>query len=140
MSLRGGTLEASAARHQAQLSDTRREQDAAVTRVTAVRGALSDWESGIAARDPEWPLKREPFMRYALALRSERGLPQDEATAVQWANEALAEVNKLFSSARPTPRPTAPTPRSGITPASRAAPEPKSMMQAAQLALQRMRA
>lgn len=136
------TARARASNSEAQrvVSEQRHEQASTNQRMGAVRDALDQWEQGVAQRDPEYALKRDAVMRYAMAMRAERGLPYDPTIAVQWANEALASVNKLFTSARPTPQPTQQRPSSAATSTTRARPEPKSMLDAARFALEQMRA
>ena len=121
-----------ASEQQHTVADTSRQLD-------GTRQAVAQWETGIAQRDPDFALKRVAVMRYAQAIVAERGLPPTPATAVQWANEALGEVNKLFTAARPQPQPTRPIPSSG-TSQTRARPEPRNLLEAAKYALADMRA
>lgn len=107
--------------------------------IEGVRSALSQWEQDVSQRDPDFALKRDAVMRYAQAMRAERGLPPDPTTAMRWANEALGEVNKLFTAARPQPQATRAGPSSG-TSVTKARAEPRSMLDAARYALEAMRA
>lgn len=127
---------ANQARHQASLTEARHTQDATQQRVTSVRTALSDWETGLAQRDPDFALIRNAVNAHAKALVAERGLPPDAGTAIAWANEAYGSVRSLLQAARPAARATAPRP-SSVAPAARAAPEPRSLREAVELALHR---
>ena len=131
---------ASTSETQRVLADRRHEADANQQRAFAVQAAMDQWERTMAQRDPDWALKQAPLQRYAQALVAERGYAPDPATAVQWVNEAYAEVNKLWTSARPAPRPTQVRPSSAANGTPRARPEPTSVMEAARMALEKMRA
>lgn len=122
-----------------QMTDQQRAQAAEAARSETVRDTLSQWEQGIAARDPDFAHKREPLRAYMLAIRAERGLPPDAATARQWADEAMANVNKVFMSARP-PAPPTPARPSSVAPATKAVPAPRNMREAIALALARTQA
>jgi hypothetical protein len=120
----------------ANMSEVQRTASADMTRATSVRDAMTQWEAGVSARDPDYARKRDAVTTYATAIAAQRGLPPDPHTAVVWANEALAEVNRLFASARPPPQAT-PSRPSSVAPATKAQPEPRSLREAVHLALQR---
>jgi hypothetical protein len=121
------------------MTDQQRAQAAEAARSTSVRDTLAQWEQGVVARDPDFAHKREPLRAYMLAIKAERGLPPDAATARQWADEALAGVNKVFTSARP-PASATPARPSSVAPATKALPEPRTMKEAIAFALQRSQA
>ena len=126
--------DASQAQTRATYVETRRAQDADQSRVTAVRSALSAWEQNLAARDPDFALKRDAVNAHAKAIVADRGLPPDESTAVTWANEAYNAVHRLFQAARPQSRSTQPRP-SSVAPAAKTTPEPRSLREAVEMAL-----
>jgi hypothetical protein len=132
---------AAAANQQARFANTRvqathEEQAAArqATHVRSVQQALVEWERGVTTRDPDWNRKKDAVTRYAQAMRSERGLPPDAQTAMQWAEEAYASVNGLISQNRPAVQATRQRP-SSVSPATQAFPQPKTMREAIELAL-----
>lgn len=122
-----------------QMTDQQRAQAAETARSESVRDTLSQWEQGVGARDPDFAHKREPLRAYMLAIKAERGLPPDAATARQWADEALASVNRVFTSARPPALATSARP-SSVAPATKAVPEPRTLKEAIAFALQRSQA
>jgi hypothetical protein len=122
-----------------QMTDQQRAQAAEAARSESVRDTLAQWEQGVGARDPDFAHKREPLRAYMLAIKAERGLPPDAATARQWADEALASVNRVFTSARPPASPTPARP-SSVAPATKAVPEPRNMKEAIAFALARPQA
>lgn len=131
--------EAANVRRQTSLQAERVDQETLRARTTSVNAALGEWERDKRQRDPEFARKHDTVVAHAIALRDARGLPPDAPTAVAWADEALAAVNRLWAAARPDPKPgTAPRP-SSVTSATRTAPEPKSMREAVELALARGR-
>lgn len=123
----------------AQQSDMQRTASADHARATSVHQAMTQWEAGVSARDPEYARKRDAVTTYAKAMVSERGLPPDPTTAIAWINEAYAEVNRLAASMRP-PAQATPSRPSSVAPATKALPEPRSLREAVHLALQRTRA
>lgn len=127
------------ANRRATQSETQRTATVDTARRTNVRDAMTQWEAGVQARDPDYARKRDAVTRYSMAMVAERGHPPDPATAIQWANEALSEVNKLFVSARPTPAAT-PSRPSSVAPQPRVQPEPNSLRQAVEMALAKTRA
>lgn len=122
-----------------QQSEVQRTADANAARATSVREAMTQWEAGVSARDPDYARKRDMVTITANAMVHQRGQPPDPGTAVAWANEALAEVNRFFSSARPPAQPTPARP-SSVAPATKARPEPRNLREAVEMAMQNMRA
>jgi len=122
-----------------QQSEVQRTATADHARATNVHQAMTQWEAGVSARDPEYARKRDAVTTYATAMVAQRGLPPDPVTAIAWINEAYSEVNKLAASMRPPVQATPARP-SSVAPATKALPEPRSLAEAVHLALQRTRA
>jgi hypothetical protein len=68
----------------------------------------------------------------------EMGEPQNPQHAIQIANEAYRRVNTQVARFRPQPRPTQASP-SSVHRATGVTPEPKSLMEAAMIGLERSR-
>ena len=73
------------------------------------------------------------------AVVQERGAPQSPEHAVEIAKEAYSRANRTLQTFAPQRQPTRPVPSSINRAASGARPEPKSMMEAAELGLARAR-
>jgi hypothetical protein len=107
-------------------------------RVTAVRTTIDEWEAETRRKDPDYPVKAAAVRRIGQALLQERGAPQSPAEARQLVQAAYDEATTLLLRARPAPQPTRRSPSgSHGTPAP--ALEPKSMKEAAVMALENMR-
>jgi hypothetical protein len=118
---------------------TARTQEQQGRAIEAVRVAVADWEDGIRKRDPDYALKAVAVQRFSQAYMQERGVPRTPADAVKLVQDAYQDATAQFARARPTPRPTRQAP-SGINGTSHgAAPEPRSMKDAAIMALANMR-
>lgn len=121
---------------------TRTHQTETTTRnVAAVRHAVEQWEAGIRQRDPDYALKSNAVRRYSQALLQERGIPQTPEAAVALTQAAYDEATAEFRRLRPAPAPTRASP-SGVQVSNNGATapgEPRSMKEAALMALQSMR-
>lgn len=131
--------ELSTTRHKAsQLESTVRQRDLS-DHAASLRSAVNGWEEGIRKQDPDYGHKQGAVLRYAKALIAERGAPKTPAEAVALVTQAYGDVNRDFGAVvRPKLQPTRPTPSSTPS-ATTAAPEPKTMLEAAMQALQRSR-
>lgn len=119
-----------------QAGNEERAAQQAAAHATSVRSALAQWEAGVLTRDPEWSRKKDAVTRYAMAMRSERGLPASPQEAIAWAEEAYASVNGLIKQNRPAAAATPQRP-SSVSPATQAFPAPKTMREAVEQALAR---
>lgn len=107
-------------------------------RVTAVRTTIDEWEAETRRKDPDYPVKAAAVRRIGQALLQERGPPQSPAEARQLVQAAYDEATTLMLRARPAPQPTRRSP-SGIQGTTALPLEPKSMKEAALMALENMR-
>lgn len=104
-----------------------------------IYGAVSDWEAGVKARDPDWAQKQDIVERFSQALVMSQGRPTSPQQAVAMAQKAYEDANQVIARGRPSLAPTRPQP-SGVhttTGNGSAAPEPRTLMEAAILGLQR---
>jgi len=128
------------------LRDTQqaREQENQGHLQQSVIDAINNWETGMRSRDPDFAGKADSVMRHARSLILERGYPQTPQAGVAYVEEALRQVNEftngLIARVAP-PQPTKPTPH-GVNGATSPAAfqEPRSMRDAMEIALRRMRA
>lgn len=104
----------------------------------AVGAAVVSWEQSVAARDPDYAKKAPHVERVAQALIAQYGRPGTPDDALVLAKRAYEEVSNLFAAARPAPVATLPQP-SGARAVGNTRPEPKSLMEAAMGALEKMR-
>ena len=100
--------------------------------------AVKDWEAQIRARDPDYSDKADTVQEFAKAIIAERGRPRSPQEAQAYAQEAYEKVQKTFAKFRPAVTPTRPSPVGGHV-ATPVAAEPKSLLEAVQLGLQRSR-
>jgi len=106
----------------------------------AVEQTVYNWEQGIRQSDPDYGRKEETVRNFLWAVVREQGPPKSPEHAVQIAQEAYARANNVFRQAAPVPRATRAVPSStNRSAAPGARPEPKSMMEAAMLGLERAR-
>lgn len=107
------------------------------TLTNSIKSAVTEWEAGIRQSDPDYAAKQGTVLRFSQALAAERGGPRNATEALQLAQDAYAEVNKLFGQVRPAVQPTRPSPSSGSQVATSASPEPRNLMEAALAGLRR---
>lgn len=121
-----------------QETNTRAQEDQGRA-LAEVRMAVETWEDGIRRRDPDYALKAVAVRRFSQAYMQERGAPRTPEQAVRLVQDAYQEATEEFVKARPPPRATRPVP-SGINGTSHGATsEPRSMKEAAIMALANMR-
>lgn len=104
----------------------------------SIETTVSTWENNLRQTDPDYGRKEAAVKDFLWSVVRERGNPQTPQQALEIAQEAYARANNLFRSFAPKPQPTKATPSStqrigGVR------PEPKSLMEAATLALESSR-
>lgn len=78
--------------------------------------AVEDWEARVKAADPDYSKKADLVQAKCAAIAQRTGqVPTTPAEATALADQALAEVNALFKSALPKPRPITPAPNGQST-------------------------
>jgi|SRR5215469_4709618 len=106
----------------------------------AVEQTVAQWENHVRQNDPDYARKEETIRNFMWGVVREQGNPRSPEHAVQIAQEAYNRANRVFSQFTPTLRATQRVPNSANrSAASGARPEPKSMMEAALLGLERAR-
>lgn len=105
---------------------------------TTVESAVSAWETSVRASDPDYGRKEATVRDLLWAVVRERGNPQSAEQAVAIAKEAYDRANKLFGQFTPPKQPTPKVP-SSINRTAGARPEPKTLLEAAMLGLERSR-
>lgn len=133
------------------LSDTQRlrqahtidQRDTAVAQQQlrdAVGNTVNAWEASIVASDPDYALKKAAVSDTMWSVLRERGNPQTPEQAVAIAQEAYARVNRHYQNWGPPPRrPTSRQP-SSTGRFNGAAPEPRNLREAVEMAIDRARA
>jgi hypothetical protein len=104
-----------------------------------VASAVTTWEAELRGRDPDYDRKAPYVLRFSQALIAEHGRPRTAEAGIAMAKQAYEEANRMFASVKPAPVPTAPQP-SGARSVNGARAEPKTLMEAAMLGLERARA
>jgi hypothetical protein len=104
----------------------------------AVRDTVAHWENEVRKVDPDYGHKQDLMKVMLWSVVREMGTPQNPQHAVQIANEAYRRVNTQVARFRPAPRPTQASP-SSVHRATGVSPEPKSLMEAAMIGLERSR-
>ncbi len=106
----------------------------------SIENTVANWEQGIRTTDPDYGRKEETVRNFLWAVVQEQGAPTSPDHAVAIAKEAYARANRTFQSFSPQRQATRPVPSSiNNRAASGARPEPRSMMEAAELGLARAR-
>jgi hypothetical protein len=114
---------------------SRQQQDALSQ---AVSGAVNQWEARTRQQDPDYGHKQDLVKDMLWSVIRETGTPQTPEHAVQIAQEAYRRVNDAAARFRPAPRATQAVP-SSVHRATGATPEPKTLMEAAMIGLERAR-
>lgn len=104
----------------------------------AIANSVTQWEATIRQSDPDYGLKQDAVKSLIWAVVQERGAPQSPEHAVEIAKEAYNRANRMVSQWQPKPKPTSPAP-SSVHRSTGATAEPKSLMEAALLGLQKTR-
>ena len=105
----------------------------------SIEQTVSAWENGIRQNDPDYGRKEETVRNFLWAVVQERGAPQSPEHAVEIAKEAYSRANRTLQTFAPQRQPTRAVPSSINRAASGARPEPRSLMEAAELGLARAR-
>jgi len=115
------------------------QQSAHVHRVKDdVQRSVSSFEERLAASDPDYAKKQDAIRRVAQARLFERGgRIQSVEEALQITQEAYNEVNAQFRRLQPAVRATTPTPGRSNPQTPQSRPQPKSLMDAVKMALDR---
>jgi hypothetical protein len=104
---------------------------------SSIQQTVQEWENGVRQSDPDYGRKEEAVRNFLWAVVQEKGAPRSPEQAVEIAREAYNRANSIYRSFTPPPRPTRAVPSSVNRSAPGARPEPKSMMEAAMLGLER---
>jgi hypothetical protein len=124
---------------QAQQSEREVQQDTQSRTAQAVRDAVTVWEQGIMRRDPDYAKKAGAVLRISQALMAENGQAVTPDVAVQIAQRAYEETNTLAGNFQPLVQRTRSSPDSTRV-VNGARPQPRTLMEAALLGLERSRA
>ena len=121
-------------RSQVQTHSNRAAERQQTEQINNLAATVTDWENNIRQQDPDYDLKEAEIDDRVRVLVSERGRPQTPQEAVAMAKEAYDAVNARFASRFGNKRPmkTASGGKLGGTPI----PEPSSLMEAVQTALE----
>jgi hypothetical protein len=103
----------------------------------SVEQAVTAWENQVRTSDPDYGRKEATVRQFLWAVINERGTPQSPEHAVEIAKEAYERATNTLREFAPAPRPTRQTPSSIGRTAAGARPEPKTLMEAAMLGLER---
>lgn len=128
-------------RQQQQFQQVRQQEQAAQQRTQvqqSVEQAVSAWETSVRQTDPDYGRKESAVKNFLWAVVHERGAPQTADQAVEIAKEAYDRANKTFGQFIP-PKQATPKVPSSVNRTAGARPEPKSMLEAAMLGLERAR-
>jgi hypothetical protein len=106
----------------------------------SIESTVANWEAGIRQTDPDYGRKEETVRQLLWSVVNEKGVPTSPEHAVEIAKEAYARANRTFATFAPQRQATRAVPSSvNNRAASGARPEPRSMMEAAELGLARAR-
>jgi hypothetical protein len=122
-----------------QVADTQQTEAQRANFARSIEQTVSAWETGIRQTDPDYGRKEETVRQLLWSVVHEQGPPQSPAHAVEIAKEAYNRANTVLRSSAPQRQPTRSVPSSINRAASGARPEPRSMMEAAELGLARAR-
>jgi hypothetical protein len=105
----------------------------------SIEQTVAAWEQGIRQTDPDYGRKEETVRNFLWAVVQEKGVPRTPEHAVEIAKEAYSRANNTLRVFAPQPKPTRAVPSSINRAASGARPEPRTLMEAAELGLARAR-
>ncbi len=120
------------------LRETREQQiqtQAQNATVGKIEESVTDWEDSMKESDPDWDLKADELDDRVRVLVAERGQPSTEGDALSLVREAYDSVNERYRKRTPAKRPIR-TATGGKLGGS-LAPEPGSLQEAMELALNR---
>ena len=103
----------------------------------SVEQAVTAWENQVRTSDPDYGRKEATVRNFLWAVIQERGAPQSPEHAVEIAKDAYERATNTLRDFAPAPRPTRQVPSSIGRTAAGARPEPKTLMEAALLGLER---
>jgi hypothetical protein len=104
----------------------------------SIEQTVAGWEASVRQTDPDYGRKEATVKNFLWAVVQERGAPNTPEQAVEIAREAYNRANETLRQFSPPPRATRAVPSStNRSAAPGARPEPKSMMEAAMLGLER---
>lgn len=106
----------------------------------SIEHTVNTWEASVRQSDPDYARKEATVKNLLWSVVQERGAPQSPEQAVEIAKEAYKRANDTIRQFAPPPKPTRAVPNSSNSrAASGARSEPKSLMEAAMLGLERAR-
>lgn len=121
-----------------QIVSSQQQSAAQASLAQAIEQGVQAWENGIRQSDPDYGRKEETVRNFLWSVVQERGVPNSPEMAVEIAREAYNRANNTFRAFTPQPRATKAVPSSVSRSAPGGArPEPKSLMEAAMLGLER---
>jgi hypothetical protein len=122
-----------------QVADTRETRARQENLSRSIEQTVTGWENAIRQTDPDYGRKEATVRNFLWAVVQEKGVPQTPEQAVEIAKEAYSRANDTLRQFAPQPKPTRAVPSSINRAASGARPEPRSLMEAAELGLARAR-
>ena len=122
-----------------QVADTQQTRARQENLSRSIEQTVTGWENGIRQTDPDYGRKEATVRNFLWAVVQEKGVPQTPEQAVEIAKEAYSRANDTLRQFAPQLKPTKAVPSSVNRAASGARPEPRSMMEAAELGLARAR-
>lgn len=128
-------LQVSDAQRRIEREQNGRNREAVAHRAEGIRHAVVSWEAQIRAQDADYGAKADLVRQGAQAIIQERGAPTSPEQARSYVQEAYTRANDFLRRLQPAPRPTPPQPSGVHQPAVQPTAEPKSLMDAAILAL-----
>jgi len=130
------------AQAEASLRDTTRQNEVQTqnSNLNEIRSRVTNWETRIRSRDPDYAHKADTVRRFSQALLQERGTPATPEQAEALVQAAYDEANRTLIALRPAPRPTRPSPSSVHVATGGAAlngQQPNTLKEAVLMALQK---
>lgn len=104
-----------------------------------IENTVNAWEKTVRQSDPDYARKETTIRNLLWSVVQERGAPQTPEQAVEIAQEAYKRANDTIRQFAPPPRPTKAVPSSLNRASGGARAEPRSLMEAAMLGLDRAR-